>query len=271
VTVEFGEGMNLRGSVSRTLARAQLRELAPFSFADYAGGYLVVGNPELGRTRISNYDLRWEWFASPEAVVSLGGFYKKFDDPIETFVLPSTEPLKTWANADGAENYGVELELRSDLGFVTRALTDVSFNGNVTVVRSDVANSGHIRVFVPGTGPRDLAVVARNRPLQGQSPYVANLSLTWAPLGGASASVLFNRFGRRIDGVGSQTTPDIYEEARSQLDAVVEWPIRDGWSAKLSASRLLGNEVEFTQGGGTLRSYDMGRSVSFSLSWGSGR
>jgi hypothetical protein len=115
-----------------------------------------------------------------------------------------------------------------------------------------------------------LAVVPKNRALQGQSPYVANLGLAWASAG-LSASVLFNRFGRRIDAVGGQATPEIYEEARSQLDAVVEFPLRSGWKAKLSANRLLGNEVEFTQGGGTLRSYDVGRSLSLSLGWGVGR
>lgn len=271
VTVELGEGMNLRGSASRTLARAQLRELAPFSFADYAGGYLVIGNPELGRTRIQNFDLRWEWFATPQAVVSVSGFYKRFDDPIEVMVLPSSELLKTWVNADGATNYGVEVELRSDLGFLSPAAADLQLNGNLTWIESDVVTGERIRVFLPGTGPTDLAVVAKNRALQGQSPYVVNLGLTWAPLGGPSATVLFNRFGRRIDAVGGQATPEIYEEARSQLDAVVEWPLADRWRAKVSASRLLGNQVEFTQGGGTLRAYDLGRTLSFSLSWGSGR
>jgi hypothetical protein len=100
---------------------------------------------------------------------------------------------------------------------------------------------------------------------------VANVAITWAFAEGASASVLFNRFGRRIDAVSAETLPDIYEEARSQIDVALEWPLLRGWRAKLSASRLIGNEVEFTQGGGLLRSYDLGRLVSFGLSWGSGR
>ncbi|MDX1645530.1 MAG: carboxypeptidase regulatory-like domain-containing protein [Longimicrobiales bacterium] len=272
VTVQLSETMNLRASASRTLARAQLRELAPFSFADYAGGYLVIGNPSLSRSRIDNYDLRYEWFGGPQTVFAVSTFYKKFDDPIEVSVLPSSELLKTWVNADGADNYGVELEVRSDLGFLSGGLESLSVNGNLTLVQSEVTNGSSIRVYLPGTGETDLAVVSTNRALQGQSPYVANAGLTWAPLdGGLTATVLFNRFGRRIDAVGGQATPDIYEEARSQLDAVVEWPIRGGWRAKLSASRLIGNEVEFTQGGGLLRSYDLGRSVSLGVSWGIGR
>lgn len=272
VTVELGETMNLRASASKTLARAQLRELAPFSFADYAGGYLVIGNPSLDRTRVDNYDLRYEWFGGPQTVLAVSTFYKRFDAPIEVSVLPSSELLKTWVNADGADNYGVELEVRSDLGFLSDGLESLSFNGNLTFVESEVTNGSSIRVYLPGTGETELAVVPTNRALQGQSPYVLNAGLTWAPVdGGPTATALFNRFGRRIDAVGGQATPDVFEEARSQLDAVVEWPIRGGWKAKISASRLIGNEVEFTQGGGLLRSWDLGRSVSLGISWGIGR
>jgi len=270
-TLALGETMNLRASASRTLARAELRELAPFSFADYAGGFLVIGNPLLERSRISNLDLRWEWFASPRSVLAMSGFYKRFEDPIEVSVLPSSEPIRTWVNADEAENYGVEVEARSDLGFLSESLATLSLNGNLTLVTSSVTTGTSIDVYLPGTGASTLGVLPKNRPLQGQSPYVLNLGLTWGPRDGASVSVLYNRFGRRIDGVGGETTPEIYEEARGQLDAVVEWPLSAGWKAKLSANRLLGNEVEFTQGGGTLRSYDVGRSLSLSLGWGTGR
>lgn len=271
-TVALGERTNLRASASRTLARAQLRELAPFSFADYAGGYLVIGNPGLERTTIENYDVRYEWFGGPQTILAVSGFYKRFEAPIEVSVLPSSELLKTWVNAEGADNYGVELEARADLGFLASGLESLSFNGNLTLVESEVATGPTARVYLPGTGPTDLAVMPRSRGLQGQSPYVLNAGLTWAGVeGGPTASLLFNRFGRRIDAVGGQATPDVFEEARSQLDAVVQWPIQGGWRARISASRLVGNVVEFTQGGGLLRSYDLGRSVSLGLSWGIGR
>src|SRR5690606_26030675 len=111
LTYALSEAMNLRFGASRTLARPQIRELAPFSFADYAGGYLVLGNTLLERSRIRNYDLRWEWAPEPRAVVAVSAFYKRFDDPIEVLVLPSTELKKTWVNAAGATDYGLELEL----------------------------------------------------------------------------------------------------------------------------------------------------------------
>lgn len=272
VTLGVAEDMNIRASGSRTLARPQLRELAPFSFADYAGGFLVAGNPELGRSLVDNLDLRWEWFPAPTAVVSVSGFYKRFEDPIEVLVLPSSELIKSWVNAREAENFGAEIELRSDLGFLAPAFSNLSFNTNLTLVESEVNTGSSADIYIPGVGSTEIAVVDRNRALQGQSPYVLNLGLTWfEPATQWSASVLYNRFGDRIDAVGGQATPDIFEQGRGQLDLVLEAPLSRGWKAKLSANRLTGNIINFTQGGDILRSWDRGQTISLSLSWGSNR
>lgn len=282
LTVRLRERMNLRFAASRTLARPQLRELAPFAFADYAGGHLTVGNPELRRSLIRNFDLRWENFLGGRSLLAASAFYKTFDNPIEVAVLPSTELLKTWVNGGTANNWGVELELRSDLERISPALRGLSLNTNLTLVRSAVSVPAVIRVYIPGEGGSDLPVVAKDRALQGQSPYIVNVGLTYAGEPGSAGSshdrrmrnltvsVLFNRFGRRIDAVGGQATPDIYEEPRSQLDIVVERAISGGARLKLSANRLVGSEVRFTQGGGLLRRWDTGRTVSLSIGWDTG-
>ena len=272
LTYALQPAMNLRLGVSRTLARPQFRELAPFSFADYAGGYLTVGNPRLDRTRISNFDARWEWFFEPGALLAVSSFYKQFSNPIETLVFPSSELIKSWVNVDEAVNYGLELEARAPLGVLTSALEAFAVNANLTLVQSEVTTGGRAAIFLPGTGATDIEMADKTRALQGQSPYVANFGVTYAGLDrGLTASVLFNRFGRRIDSVGSQTLDEVYEEARSQLDVTVEKSFPAGLALKLTAGRLLGNEVRFTQGGDLLRGYDAGRTLSLSVSWEAAR
>ncbi len=269
LTYQVADAMNLRVGASQTLARPQLRELAPFSFADYAGGFLVVGNPELTLSSIRNYDVRWEWFVTPGALVAVSGFYKSFQDPIEVQVLPSTELIKTWVNAPDARNYGTEIEVRAPLGLLSERLGHFSANANLTLVRSEVATGGLVRYYLPGSGPQEIRVLSRDRALQGQSPYVGNVGLTYFnETSGTTATALFNRLGRRIDAVGREATPDIYEEARSQLDVVVEQRL-GGVTLKLSAGRLIGHDIVFTQGGDLVRGYDTGRSVSLSLKVGS--
>lgn len=268
LTYQVTDGMNLRLGYSRTLARPQFRELAPFQFTDYAGGFLTIGNPALERSRIANYDLRWEWYPGLGSLVAVSGFYKEFESPIETVVLSSTELTRTWVNARKADNFGAEAEVRASLGFVTPWLDRVGLNANVTWVESEVTTSDAL-VYLPfGAGITDLRMTDRQRPLQGQSPYVLNLGLSYTgPQLGTLATVLYNEVGRRLDTVGSSSLPDIYEESRGRLDLVVEQPFGNGLSAKLSAERLLGSEVEFTQGGRVVREYDVGRELSLSVSW----
>lgn len=265
VRLALSEHMNLRAGASRTLARPQLRELAPFSYADYAGGFLVLGNTQLERSRITNLDLRWEWTPRADAVVSVSTFRKHFTDPIEVLVLPSTELKKTWVNAGEATNHGVEVELRAPIGSIGAG--DLSFNANLTWVESTVRTGGTVRYYDAGQA-QTTTLPLRERALQGQSPYVLNFGLSYTrPSTGTSATLLYNRFGRRIDAVGSALLPDIYEEARDQLDLVASHPLGRGLSLKLAASRLLGTVVRFTQDGDLVRRYDAGRTISLSVSW----
>lgn len=267
LTYRLGPDMNLRLGLSRTLARPQLRELAPFGFADYAGSHLVIGNPTLERSRIQNYDLRWEWFPDAGSVLAVSAFYKRFDDPIESLVVPSTELIKSWVNAEGATNFGAELEIRSSLGTLARGLEGLQLNANLTLVESQVDVGGTATVFTGGV-PLTLTLQDRDRPLQGQSPYVVNLGMTYTiPSFGARTTVLYNRFGRRIDSVGQLALPDIYEEARDQFDVVLEKELTRHFDLKFTASRLLGTEYVFTQGDDVLRRFDVGRSFSLSFAW----
>jgi hypothetical protein len=53
---------NFRVSYSRTLSRPDFRELSPFDFNNVLGGFVTVGNANLKRASINNYDFRWEMF-----------------------------------------------------------------------------------------------------------------------------------------------------------------------------------------------------------------
>ena len=80
---QLKDNMNLRLVYGKTLARPTFRELAPFPSWDFANGFFFIGNPELNRTLIDNYDVRWEWFVRPCEIIALSTFYKKFHNPIE--------------------------------------------------------------------------------------------------------------------------------------------------------------------------------------------
>lgn len=256
ITYRLTEWMNLRVATSRTITRPDFRELAPFEFTDFVGGRTILGNPELERTQIHNYDFRWEAFPRLGGVVAVSLFYKRFQKPIEQIVQPQAEVRITYENADAANNYGVELEARQNLGVLTPALSQFSINTNAALISS--------RVVLPDVGIQ----TSSERPLQGQCPYIVNLSLGYENDNWGIASTLaYNIFGQRLSEVGNHGVPDVYEQPRGQLDANFSRTVANYFRISFSAKNLLDPYVHFKQGEEVYLRYKLGRAFSFGVSY----
>ncbi|MEM1121501.1 MAG: TonB-dependent receptor, partial [Bacteroidota bacterium] len=116
------DNMNLRSSFSNTLARPNLREIAPFEAFDPLTKEIFFGNPELDRTKIDNFDLRWEWFMNAGELFAVSGYYKNFEDPIVLFYRDAPSAEIQFTNVPQAELYGLEFEFRKDLASMIPAL-----------------------------------------------------------------------------------------------------------------------------------------------------
>ncbi len=256
LTYRLTERMNVRFAGSRTITRPDLRELAPFEFTDFVGGRTEFGNPDLERTQIQNYDFRWELFPELGGVIAISVFYKSFHKPIEQIVEPQAEVRITYDNALGANNYGLEMELRQKLGVLHSGLRDFSINTNVAFISS--------RVELPDVGIQ----TSSERALQGQSPYIVNATLGYNSSDlGISSTIAYHIFGRRIAEAGNHGIPDVFEQPRSQLDATISRVIADYYRLSLSAKNLLDPDVIFKQGDKTYVRYRPGRSFSFGVSY----
>lgn len=250
---------SLRLSLSRTLARPEYRELSPIASRDVIGGDNVEGDPNLERTRIANADLRWEWYPSSGELVSVAVFAKQFDKPIERVYRPVGSGARTvfYLNADGADNYGVELELRKSLAMFANALEPLTAFTNVTVMESKIK-----------LGETTASATNRNRRMVGQAPYVINAGLTYAPLRSAtSATLLLNRIGERIDAAGDQPLPDVIDKPRTVLDFSLRFPIVSSFSGRFDMRNLLDDPYETVQGSVTRDSYKTGRLFQLGFVW----
>lgn len=251
------EDMNLRLAYGGTVARPQVRELAPFLFQDFVRRRTVQGNPDLERTFIHNLDVRWEWFYGGTEVLAVSGFYKLFDSPIEQVVVDRQGNI-TFDNVSGAQNFGAELEARFCLGRLWRPLSDLTIGGNLTLVYSQVTMTEEER----------MSATNGERPLAGQSPYVANLSLDYSPSDtGLSVTVFYNVFGERIQDVGRLGLPDVYEEPFHSLDLSVAYDFLDHFSLRATARNLLYREAVLMQGGIAVRRVQPGVSLGLSFGW----
>lgn len=254
------EAINVRLSVSKTIARPDFRELSPFSLSDFFKGGETRGNPALRITKILNYDLRWEWFTAESEVVAASLFYKDFVDPIEQTVLPSTagaENTYSYENAPGAVLYGVELEARKGLGFLWDGIRHLYVGGNLTLARSRVELDPNAK---------NLAT-SGERPLQGQSDWLTNLQIGWSAPEDLTVQLSWNAFGERIDKVGGKGLPDIYEQPWHALDLTAAKHLGRNWRVKLSAENIAGQIHTFTQGGRATTLRDPGTSIGLGLQW----
>lgn len=237
---KLNEATNIRFAYSQTVNRPELRELAPFAYFDFSTQTSVRGNENLNRALIRNYDFRYEIYPSIGELVSVSFFYKSLSDAIEQVVVTGSAlgSERTFMNSNKAINYGFELETRFSLSHLAEFLSDFAVNGNYSWIKSEVT--------VKGT---ETTIARTSRPLQGQSPFMLNLGLTYTnPTFGTLISVLYNKIGERISEVATAYEEDVIEESRDLLDIVVNQPITENIEMKFAVKDLLGNNQIFRQG-----------------------
>jgi hypothetical protein len=199
---------------------------------------------------------------------SVALFSKEFTNPIELISTPASGELLAIDNADSATNIGIEfdvyrsLERVGKLGFLPSFLQrlpwqDVYIGANYARIDSEID--------LGDPGIQTNAV----RPLQGQSKFVANASLSYLhPEGRTEAQLSWNVFGERISRVGVNGLPDVYEQPFHQVDFTLSQKLPwDGFGLKLRLRNLLDPEVRFEQGGAPTRAYRKGREAALSVEW----
>ncbi|HEU4665385.1 MAG TPA: TonB-dependent receptor [Dokdonella sp.] len=259
----YSEHAQLRAAYSRTVARPDFRELSPAPYTDPELDIDTIGNPELETTRVRNLDLRWEYYFDDSDSLAVALFDKRFDAPIERVRLAGSTPLLSFQNAASAHNYGVEFDAYRNLGFLGTSWAGIPLDRmrvgfNYARIRSNVELDAQSASFQTNL----------SRPMQGQSPYVMNLQLGYTDAdAGLEATLLFNRFGRRVSQVGVQGQPDIYEEAFNALDFQFRHAFATDWRWTLRLRNLLDPAVDFTQGGLPTRRYHKGRELQLSVEW----
>ena len=280
ITWEFRPQMQFRLNASQTIARPQFRELMYQEFYDPDTDRYFRGNPELVDSKLTNAEARFEWYYARDQRVSLAGFYKKIDRPIEAFAGFSDNKVTTsFANAPKAELYGAEVEVQKyfDLYDLGGFFTDRRFIAlaNYTYTKSKIKVSDGDLVNVFGTTPQPASNFFRDgAPLTGQSDHIANLQLGLENTEKLSQQTfLLTYASKRVVSRGPVGLPDIIEKPGFRLDFVarenVDFVGQDV-DLKLEVRNITGQKHEEFQSNGTNRieinTYDLGTTVSASVS-----
>ncbi len=241
VTFEPIDDLQLRVSGSKTIARPQFRELVEQRYFDPESNRLFQGNPLLQDSELINAEARAEYYFGGTDRISIAGFYKDIDNPIEnTFNVASGQIFTSFANAPSAQLYGAEIDLvygfdLYNLGgsfFETKQLLLLA---NYTYTQSELT-VGEDDIAPTTSNPNQLArlIFDDGAPLVGQSDHIANVSLGIEDTEKVQQfTVLLNYASERVtQRAGAQ--PDFVEDPGLTVDIVARSEINLGVPMELS-------------------------------------
>lgn len=246
----------VRVGAAKVMARPGLGNLNPGANVTVSGANrtVVAGNPELDPFRATAYDLSFEWYFAPEALLSLALFYKDIDSFVQTIretrpftgnplglpdsvavaacgTTPGCSPAADWnfdlpANTPGGDLQGFEISYQQPFTFLPGAFRNLGVILNYTYVDSEVK-------YVNSAG----AVVAEQT-LTGLSKTAYNATLYWQS----------DRFSARVSAayrdeylttVPGRNGNDVEGTAETlNVDASATWNVNDNFSLSIEALNL---------------------------------
>lgn len=220
--------MNVRAGYSRTVARPSFKEKSEAEIYDPITKRTFSGNLDLEMTDIDNADLRYEYYIGGKDMISLGGFFKRFDGHIELVSFELAPDNLKPRNSGIAYVFGGEFEVRKGLRQHTSSafLQGFFLAANVSIVQSMVDmtsvfvdNQGGTEFELRQDNARQGEVIDKFRRMSGQSPYAVNASLAYEfPENRGNVSLAYNVQGDQLSIIGSGRVPDVYTLAFHSLN-----------------------------------------------------
>jgi TonB-dependent receptor len=271
----------VRVSASKTIARPQFRELIYQFYFDPDSNRMYRGNPLLTDSELTNFEGRYEWYFASDQRLTVAGFYKTIDRPIENFVSGS-DLSTSFANAPKAKLYGAEFEVQKyfDLSnfkgdfWASRRFVAIA---NYTYSKSELqVSAGDTVAVFAATSTKATDYFTDGAPLTGQSDHVVNLQLGLEDTERLSQQTLMiNYASKRVTsrGLVNSGQPDVEAHPGTRIDFVARQGL-ELWGReielKFEARNLTGvGYEEFQQAGKNrvdVNTYDVGRFFSIGAS-----
>ncbi len=279
ITYDFDNGLQARLSASKTIARPQFRELIFQTYYDPETNRQFNGNPFLQDSELINAEARVEYYWGVNRV-SLAGFYKDIDSPIEAYSsFSDNDRITSFANAPKAQLYGAELDLQYNYdlydlgGWFDSKRAVVIANYTYTSSKIKVADGDTTLIFPSGV--RNASDFFNDGvALTGQSDHLLNLQLGIEDTDKVQQfTLLLSYESSRVTSRGTGGLPDIKENPGLSIDFVAREEVKMfnlPVELKFEVRNITGRDHTEFQDNGTRRidinSYDVGTSVSASAS-----
>lgn len=267
---EPSKQLTLRGAYSQTVARQTFKELTPSIQQEYLGAPIFVGNPDLQMSALKNYDVRVDYTPYDGGLVSLSGFYKSIEDPIEYVQRFASFNYTIPINYPEGDLSGFEIEVRQRMGNFVDGLEGLSLGANATFIDSEVRlPEDEIDAF--GTN----GVPTSARDMTNAPEHLYNLYLTYDSLPTDTQVALFYTVQGDTLVAGGQPfgnfVPSVYAKEYDTLNASVSQKFGKHIKLELQAKNLTNPKIEevyrseFIGSDVTRTSYTKGIEYSISL------
>lgn len=291
VTWNFADNMQFRLGYSQTIARPQFRELAASQFLDPETDRRFFGSNLLTDSKFRNYDARYEFYLGRNQFLTLAGFYKKIEDPIEEIQFTTTDFsfASTFINSPKAVLFGGEFEYRTRFELPVNDWFEARewlLSVNYSYTNSEI-KAGPNDVVLERQGGGTLATPASEfgldgSPLVGTPKHIVNAQFGWEGER-EQFTVLLGWVGERLLARGERETKDnrlldVFERPGVQLDAVLRQFVNihgTDFTIALAGRNLLGTEHREFQLGTSdpdapngfvnFNTYERGRSLTASV------
>ena len=272
---EINEKNNLKFAASKSYTLPQYKERAPFQFEEVT--QIKFGNPDLDISTNFNADIRWEYFPKREEVISLTGFGKIIQNPInEVVVASATNDISYVNTGKQATVLGAEFEIRKSLftkelekgDDILKSKLSAGFNASYMYSNQDfdrfkVINETNLNVnFTNNEGK-----------LTGASDLILNADVTFTKDFSKTANLLttvtYNYFSDRIAAIGSAGKGDLIDKGIGSLDLILKSQISKKVKLGLSVKNILNPSVKRIQNIQNIEvlSFKNGMNASFSLTY----
>ncbi|HSO21352.1 MAG TPA: TonB-dependent receptor [Chondromyces sp.] len=222
---KIGEDTQLRAAITRSLARANFEDMAPWRLLNLEDMEIELGNPDLDVTTSWNFDLMWEKYLEPVGIISAGAFYKDLTDIIFFYNVDEVIDGEDFEiiqprNGPTGELWGLELAYQNQFVNLPGFWGGFGLFGNYTYIDSEADYPDR----APGTLP-------------GQAEHVANLALIYEKYG-ISTRITYNFNGKNILEVGGDPEEDLWVDDHSQFDFLFRVQVSKNFSIFLEAVNI---------------------------------
>jgi len=264
------DSQSLKFSGSKTYTLPQQKEKVKMLYEEVTQSY--IGNPDLYSSSNYNVDLGWEMFPGTGEIISVTGFGKMIQNPInEVFINSSGGEISYLNSGELATVLGLEFELKKKVVEFVNAndmSNKVSFGVNLSWMQS---NQDFDEDKVSEETDYGASFTYDDGRLTGASDILGNADLSYfievSEQSNIMATVSYGYFSDKIKAIGTQGRGHLVDQSISALDFVVRSQLNKSMNIGLSVKNILDPTYKTIQEAQDVIISSYKKGVDFSLSF----